>query len=96
MKFGTHNKSNILINNILIGIDYLEPKLQICEIGFENWNALQFLWNLASEQMEVVWNGLVWDNFMKKKKKSKIGLGQLYKKNFSKIDQGQLYKKNKF
>ena len=29
MKFGTQNKSNMLIMNILIGIDDLEPKLWI-------------------------------------------------------------------
>ena len=29
MKFGTQNKSNMLIINILIGIDVLDPKLQI-------------------------------------------------------------------
>ena len=29
MKFGTQNKSNVLIMNILIGIDDLDPKLQI-------------------------------------------------------------------
>ena len=27
MKFGTQNKSNMLIINILIGIDFLDPKL---------------------------------------------------------------------
>ena len=32
MKFGTQNKSNMLIINILIGIDDLDPKLQIREI----------------------------------------------------------------
>ena len=32
MKFGTQNKSNMLIMNILTGIDDLDPKLQICEI----------------------------------------------------------------
>ena len=29
MKFGTQNKSNMLIMNIVIGIDYLDPKLEI-------------------------------------------------------------------
>ena len=32
MKFGTQNKLNILSMNILIGIDDLDPKLQICKI----------------------------------------------------------------
>ena len=31
MKFGTQNKSNMLIMKMLIGIDDLDPKLQICE-----------------------------------------------------------------
>ena len=43
MKFGTQNKSNMLIMNILFGIDDLDPKLQICEIWSQNWNVLQFL-----------------------------------------------------
>ena len=32
MEFGTQNKSIMLIMNILIGMDDLQPKLQICEI----------------------------------------------------------------
>ena len=32
MKFSTQNKSNMLIINIIITIDDLDPKLQICEI----------------------------------------------------------------
>ena len=66
MKFGTQNKSNMLIINILIGIDDLDPKLQICEIWSQNWNVLQFLWNLALEQMEhanykySTWNWWSW------------------------------------
>ena len=51
MKFGTRNKSNMVIINILIGIDYLDPKLQIFEIWSQNWNVLQFLQNLALEQI---------------------------------------------
>ena len=46
-KFGTQNKSTMLIINILIGIDDLDLKLQICEIWSQNWNLLRFLWNLA-------------------------------------------------
>ena len=34
-KFGTQNKSDMLIMNILIGIDDFDPKLQICEIWFQ-------------------------------------------------------------
>ena len=30
----------------------LTPKKQICEIRSQNWNVLQFLWNLALELME--------------------------------------------
>ena len=36
MKFGTQNKSSMLIMNILIGIDDLDPKLQYCEIWSKN------------------------------------------------------------
>ena len=36
MKFGTQNKSNMLIMNMLLGIDDLDPKLQIFEIGSQN------------------------------------------------------------
>ena len=36
MKFGTQTKSNMLIMNILIGIDDLDPKLKICEIWSQN------------------------------------------------------------
>ena len=36
IKFGTHNKANMLIMNMLIGIDDLEPKLHICEIWSQN------------------------------------------------------------
>ena len=39
-KFGTQNKSNILIMNILIGTDDLDPNLQICEIWSKKWNVL--------------------------------------------------------
>ena len=52
IKFGTYNKSNMLIINILIGIDELDPKLQILGIWSQNWNFLQFLWNFALEQMQ--------------------------------------------
>ena len=36
VKFGTQNKLNLLIMNMLIGIDDLDPKLQICEIWSQN------------------------------------------------------------
>ena len=42
MKFGTQKKLNMLIMNILIGIDDLDPKLQIYKIWSQNWNVLQF------------------------------------------------------
>ena len=39
MKFGSQNKSNyksnILIINVLIEFDVLDPKLQICEIWYQ-------------------------------------------------------------
>ena len=43
MKIGIQNKSNMLIISKLIGIDVLDPKLQICEIWSRNWNLLRFL-----------------------------------------------------
>ena len=36
MKSGIQNKSNMLIMNILIGIDDLDPKLQIFDIWSQN------------------------------------------------------------
>ena len=36
MKFGTQNKLKMLIMNISIGTDDLDPKLQICEIWSQN------------------------------------------------------------
>ena len=66
MKFRTQNKSNRLIIDILIGIDNLDPKLQICEILSQNWNVLQFSWNLVLKQMEhasykySTWNWWSW------------------------------------
>ena len=52
MKFGTKNKSNMLIINILIGIDDLDPKIQICEIcpKTEMYPKYYEIWYL--EQME--------------------------------------------
>ena len=38
--------------NILIGTDYLGRKLEICEIWSQNRNLLQFLLNLALEQIQ--------------------------------------------
>ena len=54
MKFGTKNKSNMLIMNILIGIDDLDPKLQICKIlsKAEMCFNLYEIWHL--EQIEHV------------------------------------------
>ena len=43
MKFGNQNKSNMLVMNILIEIDDLDRKLDICKIWSENWIVLQFL-----------------------------------------------------
>ena len=42
MKFGSQSKSNMLIINISLGIDDLDPKLQILEIWSQNWNFLHF------------------------------------------------------
>ena len=55
MKFGNQKKSNMLIMNILIGIDYLDRKLEICEIWSQNWNGFQFLWNLALRANRTCW-----------------------------------------
>ena len=50
MKFGTQNKSNMLIINILIEIDDFQPKLQISKFGpkteifsnfYEIWHSQQ-------------------------------------------------------
>ena len=71
MKFSTQNKLNMLIINILIGIDDLNPKLQICEMS-QNWNVLQFLCNFALEQMNMLIMNLVL-GIEKKKKKSLFG-----------------------
>ena len=48
---------------------------------------------LLVSSMKWISLGQLYINKKKKKKKSKIHLGQLYKKVFSKIDLGQLYKK---
>ena len=52
IKFGIQNKSNMLILNILIGIDDLDPKLQICKIGPKTEMCFIFceIWHL--EQIE--------------------------------------------
>ena len=42
----------MLIVNILIGIDDLNLNLRICEIWSQNWNVLEFFWNLGLEQLE--------------------------------------------
>ena len=47
MKLGPQNKLDMVIINIVIGIDDLDPKLQICEILSQNWSVLQFSLNLA-------------------------------------------------
>ena len=66
MKFGTQNKSNMVSINTLIGIDDLDPKLQIWKIWSQNWNVLQVLLNLGLEQMVHVnyecstWNWWSW------------------------------------
>ena len=43
MKFDNQNKSNMLIMNILVGINYFYQKLEICEIWSQNGNVLQSL-----------------------------------------------------
>ena len=57
MKCGTRDKLNMLIINILTGIDDLDPKLQICKMWSPNWNVLQFLWNLA---LRTNWTCQLW------------------------------------
>ena len=57
MKCGTQDKLNMLIINILTGIDDLDPKLQICKMWSPNWNVLQFLWNLA---LRTNWTCQLW------------------------------------
>ena len=47
MQLDTQNQFNMLIINILIGIDLLDQKLQICKIWSQKWKVLQFLWNLS-------------------------------------------------
>ena len=42
MKFDNQNKLGMLIMNVLIGIDGLDPKLKICKIWSQKWNVLQF------------------------------------------------------
>ena len=66
MKSGNRNKLNMRIMNILVGIDYLDWKLEICEICSQNWNVFQLFWNLALERIEhpnyeySTWNWLSW------------------------------------
>ena len=44
MKFGTQNKLNMLIMNIVLGIDNLGPKLyRFRQILSQHWNLLRFL-----------------------------------------------------
>ena len=51
MKFGSQNKSNMLTVNILIGIDDLDAKLQICEsLKSEICSNFYEIWHL--KQME--------------------------------------------
>ena len=52
MKFGTQNKSNMLIINILTGIDDLDPKLQICEFGLKTEIFSNFYEIWHSQQIE--------------------------------------------
>ena len=52
MKLGTQNKLSMLTVNIVIGIDDLDQKLQICEIGPKTEMCFNFykIWHL--EHME--------------------------------------------
>ena len=52
MKFGTQNKLNMLIINILTGIDELDPKLQICEIWSQTEMCSNFYEIWHSQQVE--------------------------------------------
>ena len=57
MKFGTQDKSKMLISNILIRIQDLDPKMKICKIWPRNWNMYQFLWNLTlrANRSSILW-----------------------------------------
>ena len=52
MKFGTQKKLNMLIINILIGIDDLDPKLQICKIWSKTKIFSNFYEIWLSQQIE--------------------------------------------
>ena len=52
IKLGTQNKLNMLIINILIGNDDLDPKLQICKIWSQNWNFFNFYEIWHAQQMK--------------------------------------------
>ena len=52
MKFGTQNKSNMLIINILLGTDELDPKLQISEICSQNRNCASIFMKFNTGQIE--------------------------------------------
>ena len=66
MKFGNYKKSNMLIMNILIGIDYHDWKLEISKFGpkTEMYSNFYEIWHL--EQIEhadyeySTWNWLNW------------------------------------
>ena len=59
MKFGTQSKWNMLIMNILIRTDALDPTLKICKIWTQKWNAFEFLWNLSLEQSNIQTKNIV-------------------------------------
>ena len=67
MKFDNQNKLDMLIMNVLIGIDGLDPKLKICKIWSQKWNVLQFFFEILHlQQFEHVdyeystWNWWPW------------------------------------
>ena len=43
----------MLIMNILIRTDALDPTLKICKIWTQKWNKFEFLWNLTLEQSDI-------------------------------------------
>ena len=60
MKFGNYKKSNMLIMNILIGIDYHDWKLEICEL-YSNFYKIWHWEQIEHADYEYsTWNWLAW------------------------------------
>ena len=48
IKLGIQSKSSMLIMNIIIGTDGLDPKLHIRQIWFQEWNVLQIFMKFST------------------------------------------------